>query len=127
MKKPRLINNGVISEYDTNTELLAAVDIQSPNDPVILARYDGMNKEQSLCVTLLNDLRFEFKKQIDGGMTITEAADVFNRIQTTFLALRLGWLRESRVLANNTATGGSFTAGRKTFLLNSIDAAIAQL
>lgn len=114
-------------EFDTEEQASAARNLSSPTDPVVIARYDGINKEQLLCANLLNDLRLEFKKQVEQGMTITEAADVFNRVQTTMLALRLGWLREARVLANNTATGGSFTAGRKTFLLNSIDVSIAQL
>lgn len=125
--KPRLINNNVVIEFDTEAQLDAAINILCPPDPVVIARFDGMNKEQAICANLLNDLRFEFKKQVEQGMTVAEAADVFNRTQTTFLALRLGWLREGRVIANNTATGGSFTAPRKTFLLNTIDAYIAQL
>lgn len=126
--KPRLYTPVGFTEFNTEDELFAFVQTNSPGDPVILLATSEMNKEKFLCRDLLDDLRLEFKKQIQAAtMTVAEATDVYNRVATTFSALNSGWLRESRMLANNTATGGSFTAPRKTFLLNSIDAAIAKL
>lgn len=128
MAKFTVNNSGVIYEFDTLAEFDAYVASISPNDPAIVTASAQVNQEKQLSRDLADDLRLEFKKQINAAtLTVTQATDIFNRVQTTFLALGLGWLRESRMLANNTATGGSFTQGRKDFLLAQIDAAIAKL
>lgn len=123
-----LNNNGVITTYQTRAEYDAAVAAISPNDPVKIARRALMSQETILCREVLDDLRDAFKKEVeDGNLTVTQATTLFTVTRDTFLALQCGWLRESRMIANNTATTAIFTAGRKNFLLNQIDAAIARL
>jgi hypothetical protein len=123
-----LNNNGVVTTYETRAEYEAAVAAISQNDPVKLARRLLMDKENVLCREVLDDLRDAFKKEVeDGNMTITQATTLFTVVRDTFLSLQCGWLRESRMIANNTATTAIFTTARKNFLLAQIDAAIARL
>jgi hypothetical protein len=68
-----------------------------------------------------------FKTLIDQNLSQADEADITNRLLSTVVALMLGNLRGARTLANNTATGGALTAQRKTFVLNTIDAAILLL
>lgn len=134
-RKPtfEIAGEGII-EFETTAEMDAAVKLRSPDDPLVLNAVSEIEKEKLLCRDIIDDLRLDFKKQVQLnatnpalGLTIAQATDVFNRTNVTFNALGLGWLRESRVLANNTATGGSFTQARKDFLLSKIDNAISQL
>lgn len=121
-------NNGVITEYETQTEHDAAVAVLSQNDFVKLARRLSMSKEYTLCLGVLDDLRDEFKKQVEeSNMTVAQATTLFTVVRDTFLALQCGWLQEARVIANNTATTAIFTTARKNFLLAQIDGAITQL
>lgn len=124
----RLIVGNTVELFDTAEQFQARVDALNPPDPATIAAITEIDKEVAACRNLLSDLRFEFKKQVQNNtLTVAQASDIFNRVAVVLNALSLGWLRESRVLANNTATGGAFTQGRKDFLVGRIDAYIAQL
>lgn len=123
-----LNNNGVITTYETRAEYDAAVAALSPTDKGFITDGVTIAAESHLCNGLIIAIRLEFKKQLRlGNMTQTEVTDVFNRIQGTMVALLMGELRGARMICNQTATGGNFTAQRKTFLLNMIDEEIAKL
>lgn len=123
-----LNNGGTIINFSTLAERDAWIAAHSPNDSAKSARRALMAKENELCSEVIDDLRDEFKKQVeDGNMTVSQATTLFTVVRDTFLALECGWLREARMIANNTPTTAIFTAGRKTFLLTQIDAAIAKL
>jgi hypothetical protein len=61
------------------------------------------------------------------NLTNTEEADIISRVQITLTCLLTGFIRGARIVCNNTATGGSFTAARKTYMLGQIDAALLKL
>lgn len=128
-RKPTLeIAGEGITEFETTEEMDAAVKLRSPEDPAVTSAVSEIEKEKVLCNDLIQELRLEFKKQVQGGtLTAAQSADIFNRVLATFTALLIGGLRDSRVLANNTATGGALTQARKDFLLSRIDNAISQL
>lgn len=128
-RKPTLEVAGEgITEFDSTAEMDAAVKLRSPDDPLVLNAVSEIEKEKDLCGHLIQELRIEFKKQVQAGtLTAAQSADIFNRVLATFTALIIGGLRDARVLANNTATGGAFTQARKDFLLSKIDNAISQL
>lgn len=56
------------------------------------------------------------------NLTPTEKASLITKLSTVFLALVVGEINGARILANALTTDAVFTAGRKTFLLNQIDA-----
>jgi len=128
--KPGIVNaaTGVRIEFDTEAELLAYIATISPPDLPQQARRLEMYREDVLCARVLGDLRDEFKKQVqEGNLTVAQATTLFTVVRDTFLALKCGWLREARGIANNTATTAIFTAPRKTFLLSVLDAALTDL
>lgn len=73
---------------------------------------------------LVRDLFQTLKAQ---NLTDAQEGDLLNRIYPVLGCLADGFIRGSRVMCNAIPTGGQFTAPRKTYLLNQIDAAIAKL
>lgn len=56
------------------------------------------------------------------NLTQSEKASLVTKCSSVFIALTIGELQGSRFLANALTTDAVFTAARKTFLLNQIDA-----
>lgn len=128
LTRPRINNNGVVTDYNTPALHDAAVASLSPQNPNFLNNAVEYRKEKALSDGLLEQIRLAFKEEIRSGtMTTAEATSIFVTINPVLDALDRGWLRESRMICNNTTASAPFTAGRKTFLLNLIDAAIALL
>lgn len=119
-------NNGVpiIETFETLAERDARIAVLSPTDSALIDRLRESEKAQLIGRDLVKDLYQTLKQQ---NLTQAQEGDIINRITPVLLAVSMGFLRGAREICNNTATGGSFTAGRKTFLLNSIDASIALL
>lgn len=63
------------------------------------------------------------------NMALTDAAkaDLVNRILAVYVLLGDGDLHAAKYMAENTATGGAYTAGRRTQLVALIDQAITLL
>lgn len=106
-----LIYNGKFYQVITQAEYQADFLLQNE-----IQEYYGKNLVREL-----------FKELRNQNLTQANEADIVTRIQTTLTALATGFVKGARTIANNTATGGAFTAARKTYLLNQIDNVITQL
>lgn len=73
---------------------------------------------------LVRDLFRTLKAQ---DLNDAQEGDLLTRIYPVLGTLSDGFIRGARVMCNAIPTGGQFTAGRKTYLLNKIDEAIATL
>lgn len=79
---------------------------------------------ESIGKQLVRELFQTLKAQ---DLTDAQEGDLLNRIYPVLGTLADGFIRGARVMCNAIPTGGQFTNGRKTYLLNKIDAAIAKL
>lgn len=87
------------------------------------------SRNQSLGTEVLDNLNNALRTELSNGtITLANAAALLNRIPAVMLYIELGWLEEARVLLNNMTTdANALTAGRKTYILNQIDAAIEKI
>lgn len=125
-RKPtfEIAGEGII-EFETTAEMDAAVKLRSPEDPNVLFDSLELTKGEQLGPQVLEALYRRLKRQ--NNFDETQRADIFTRAIAVVVLLKWGLLREAAVQAANTPTGGSFTAGVRTILVNAINAAISQL
>lgn len=122
MTKPKLFNGTTIIEFETDAEHDAYVASISPTpdltDFIKNAEHELIGKQ------VIKDLYVALRQQ---NLTQAQEGDLLNRLTGVLMALGFGFIRGSRVIANNLTVAGSLTQGRKDFLLAKIDAAILLL
>lgn len=120
--KPRINNNGTITEFDTEAELNAYIATISPTpnmtDYIKNLEHEALGKD--VVRNLYRTLRAQNLSQADEG-------DLLNRVFPVFCALGDGFIRGARVIASNLTVAGQLTTNRKNYLIARIDEAIAFL
>ena len=110
-------------EFVTEEKYRAFIALNFPN-PSNLANYAKFEEHEAIGKNLVRELFITLRGQ---NLTQAQEGDLLSRIYPVLGCLADGFIRGARVICNATATGGEFTAQRKTYLLNQIDAAIAKL
>lgn len=125
--KPRLNNNGVITEFDTEQELADYIAANHPGDAAAIQNSQfiiNQAKREKVGRDIVNDL---FQKLEQQALSQGDEAQIVNKISTCMVTLLSGSIKGARVICNALTTDTVFTAQRKTYLLNQIDNAIANL
>ncbi len=120
-------NNGVITVYNTIAEFEAAVALITPTTPAmiaLIARLVKAEKADRICKELLKDLNQTLQSQ---SISAADEDDLVTRINSVLMCLLGGFLNGALNKANGLTPGGALTTNRRTFLINAITAAIAEL
>lgn len=123
-QQPRIFNGTQWVEYNTEGELQAAIDALCPPNRAIETIIQNQFIREQAGRELIRTLGQTLDAQ---NLTQAEEADIVTRISGVVVALSTGWLRGARVICNALTIGGALTNARKNYLLNQIDAVIAQL
>lgn len=120
--KPRINNNGTITEFDTEAEHAAAVNTISPT-PDLTNHLKNLEHEQ-IGKNVVRQLYVSLRAQ---NLTQAQEGDLLNRVFPVLCALGDGFVRGARVMANNLTVAGQLTQVRKDFLVARIDEGILLL
>lgn len=94
----------------------------------IIRAAQALAQADRIALELGQDLKRTIRTSIKGmNLTAAEKVDLMDRILAVWVLLDDGDLQGARFKANNTATGGSYTIGRRNGLVALIDQAITQL
>lgn len=87
---------------------------------------DNRDRNVKLASATLDTLQDALREEVrNSSLTLAQASTLFVYVADVLLALKLGWLQESRVICNALNTTTVFTTARKNFMLARIDEAIA--
>lgn len=101
---------------------------QDGNPTAIIRAANAQAQADRIALELGQELKRTIRSTIKGmNLTAAEKVDLMDRILAIWVLLDDGDLQGARFKANNTATGGSYTAGRRNGLVALIDQAITQL
>lgn len=120
--KPYININGVITEFNTESELITFINQVSP--PADLSNSIKDLEHEALGKKVISDLYVALKGQ---NLTQAQEADILNRVSVVLTALGFGFIRGARDIANGLTVAGSLTLARKNFILSEIDDAITKL
>lgn len=120
--KPKINNNGNITEFDNDQEHNLAIQQISPTPD--LTDYIKSLEHEQLGKQTVKDLYVTLSQQ---NLTQAQEGDLLNRIYPVLGTLSDGFIRGARVIANMIPVAGQYTQGRKDYLLARIDEAITKL
>lgn len=88
----------------------------------------AIEQAERIALELGADLKQTIRQAIKQlALTNAQRADLVNRILAVYVLIDDGDLQAAKFMAENTPTGGSYTAGRQTQLVSLISNAIQQL
>jgi hypothetical protein len=107
-------------------DYIAQDDLGNPVDLIRAANASA--QEERITLELGRDLKRTIRQTLKNlNLTDIQKADLVNRILAVYVLIDDGDLRAAKFMAENTATGGAFTAGRQAALVALIDTAIQSL